>query len=56
MTPPLTCLQSIFHVSYLRGIFPDDRFQGVDMKNLEGELCLLNGSSCMRRKPCSHEH
>ncbi|GFH13653.1 HORMA domain-containing protein, partial [Haematococcus lacustris] len=27
---------SIFHISYLRGLFPDDYFNGVDMRNLDG--------------------
>lgn len=37
--PPLAtaCPQSIFHVSYLRGLFPEKSFRGVDMKNLDGE-------------------
>ncbi len=29
-------MQSIFHVTYLRGIFPEDHFKSVTMENLEG--------------------
>lgn len=28
--------QSVFHVSYLRGLFTEKNFKGVDMENLEG--------------------
>lgn len=34
---PLCCPpQSVYHVSYLRGLFPDSSFKGVDMQNLDG--------------------
>jgi hypothetical protein len=29
-------MQSVFHVAYLRGLFPDEMFRGVHMENLEG--------------------
>ena len=32
-------LQSIFHVSHLRGLFPSDLFKSVDMPNLGGTCC-----------------
>ena len=28
--------QSVYHVSFLRGLFPDGSFKGVDMQNLDG--------------------
>lgn len=31
-----TRTQSIFHLAYLRGLFPDGSFKGCDMKNLDG--------------------
>ena len=30
------CVQSIFHVSHLRGLFPSQLFKTVDMPNLGG--------------------
>ena len=32
----LMCVQSIFHVSHLRGLFPSQLFKTVDMPNLGG--------------------
>lgn len=43
-------LQSIFHVAFLRGLFPDTYFKGTSMDNLEGELHNL---SCMQYDPCN---
>ncbi|KAF5836577.1 HORMA domain-containing protein [Dunaliella salina] len=37
MATTTTCeRKSVFHISYLRGLFPDKFYKGVDMKNLEG--------------------
>lgn len=33
----IMCVQSIFHVSHLRGLFPSQLFKTVDMPNLGGE-------------------
>jgi hypothetical protein len=30
-------VQSIFHLSFLRGLFPESSFKGVDMRNMDGE-------------------
>ena len=30
----MTCLQSIFHISYLRGLFPDKHFKSMNIENL----------------------
>lgn len=35
-------MQSVFHVAYLRGLFPDDVFKGVHMANLDNmDLMML---------------
>ncbi len=41
--------QSIFHVSYLRGLFPEKSFRGVDMKNLDGEGRAAGGGHAPAR-------
>ena len=33
----MPALQSIFHVAFLRGLFPDNYFKGTSIDNLEGE-------------------
>ena len=33
----MLAVQSIFHVAFLRGLFPDNYFMGTSMDNLEGE-------------------
>ncbi|KAG2486880.1 hypothetical protein HYH03_014474 [Edaphochlamys debaryana] len=37
---------SIFHVSYLRGLFPEKSFKGVDMRNLEDMHVKILMPSC----------
>jgi hypothetical protein len=39
-------MQSVFHISYLRGLFPDDHFKGVDMKNLDNMHIKMLNATC----------
>lgn len=45
--------QSIYHVTYMRGLFPDAHFKGIDMLNLDGEIVsteyLFHGTECHLR-------
>ena len=43
-------LQSIFHISYLRGLFPDKHFKSMNIDNL-GEL-PLGGSKELQHMTC----
>jgi hypothetical protein len=44
----VSCLQSVFHVSYLRGLFDEQSFKAVNMDNLEGAFpgCTLSAQIC----------
>lgn len=48
------CLQSVFHVSYLRGLFDEDAFKRVDMDNLQGaSICRnLGPGVAVHKCPC----
>lgn len=47
--------QSIYHVSYLRGLLPDHVFQGVDLQHLDGEGDLIWLLVCSGRYTPHHQ-
>lgn len=65
--PKVRCLLrvSIYHVSFLRGLFPADMFNGATMNNLgalhgaawrQRPACAPAGWLCMQRPPAAYPH
>lgn len=49
------CIQSIYHVTYMRGLFPDAHFKGIDMMNLDGEMGM-NWEQLFCRHTLTYHH